>query len=233
MSNFKRSRYQELVRQALQVVLAHSQSSLYDLKEQRERKIDDLLDSTDELARMYPRLGRLTDSYNLCAAEVRSHLEGRPIIEWMHPFIRTSLFDYLDCQEQYDSLRALNNTQNAEAKDLQKHVVLCEVEHELLNTTVSQVLQPLQVHCRLADDSDYELFELPVYSKRWGYCILEVEDCTPVECTLVDYKRQGNSVPFVDTGFQLILANGWDCQCGVRNRLECRFCVGCDKARGC
>jgi hypothetical protein len=227
MSNLEQSRYQELVRQALQVVLAHSQSSLYDMKEQKAKKTDEFYEGVDALAELIPCFDRLNDSYNLCVTEVRSHLGGRPVVESIHPFIRTSLFDFLDCKERRDSLDAMNLNLIAEVNNLQAQIVLCEAEHKLLDTTISQVLEPPQVCYRLANDSVSTLFGLPVDNKRWGYYRLDIEDCAPVDC-----ERQGNNVPFVDSGFQLIIADGWDCQCGVRNRWECRFCVGCDKERG-
>lgn len=206
MTTIEQSRYQELVRQALQVVLAHSRSSLYDLKEQKAKKTDDFYEGANAAFELIPCFDRLNDSYNLCVTEVRSHLDGRPIIESMHPFTRTSFYDFLDCKERRDSLNAMNETLIAEVNNLQGQIVLREAEHKLLNTAISQVL---------------------VTTPN----ALQTVEPRPFNCSLhADGKHQGNNAPFV-SGFQLIIADGWDCQCGVRNMWECRFCVGCDKAR--
>lgn len=144
MSNLEQSNYEELAKQALQVMLDTSRASLYDLKEQRDKKIGEMFETDDTLLELQPRLEVLKESYYQCFSEV-NYLDKRQLHDYTHPFIKTSLSEYLDCKEQCDSLSATISAQRNDSADLQEQIDLLEAYNKLLSAMVLPIVDPLYV----------------------------------------------------------------------------------------
>lgn len=188
MSNLEQSNYEELAKQALQVMLDTSRASLYDLKEQRDKKISEMFETDDTLLELQPRLDVLRKSYYLCFGEV-NYLDNRRLHDYTHPFIKTSLYEYMDCIKQCDSLSATISAQRNESADLQKQIDLLEAYYGLLSAMVLPIVDPSYVsECKLNPDqpaveqesectSTYEE-NLPNYTFRSSDSAWTCQECT-------------------------------------------------------